>query len=102
MDNTQEAKRQTYWRLLRYVKPYWGRMTVGIIAGFIVGGSLFGSLMLIPSLMSGVDFTSRATRTEEKLTAERIVASVQTAGSEEQKLEAVRKLIDKQIVRAHV
>lgn len=95
MDNTQEAKRQTYWRLLRYVKPYWGRMTVGIIAGFIVGGSLFGSLMLIPSLMSGVDFTSRATRTEEKLTAERIVASVQTAGSEEQKLEAVRKLIDK-------
>ena len=76
MDNTQEAKRQAYWRLLRYVKPYWGRMTVGIIAGFIVGGSLFGSLMLIPSLMSGVDFTSRATRTEEKLTAERIVASV--------------------------
>ena len=42
MDNTQEAKRQAYWRLLRYVKPYWGRMTVGIIAGFIVGGSLFG------------------------------------------------------------
>lgn len=31
MDNTQEAKRQTYWRLLRYVKPYWGRMTVGIV-----------------------------------------------------------------------
>ena len=38
MDNAQEAKRQTYWRLIRYVKPYWGRMAVGIIAGFIVGG----------------------------------------------------------------
>ncbi len=94
MDNSQEAKRQTYWRLLRYVKPYWGRMTVGILAGFVVGGSLFGSLMLIPSLMSGIEFSSAAQPKEETAMAEKIVAAVQVPGSEEEKLAAVRRVLD--------
>lgn len=95
MDNSQEAKRQTYWRLLKYVKPYWIRMTVGILAGFVVGGSLFGSLMLIPSLMSGIEFAGKNVQPEEDLTAAKIVSAIQTSGTEEQKLAAVRKLLEK-------
>ena len=50
-----DFKVQSYFRLLGYTKPYWKRMTIGILAGFVVGGSLFGSLMVIPQMMMVVE-----------------------------------------------
>ena len=81
MDKNQEAKVQTYWRLLKYVKPYWFRMTMGILAGFVVGGSLFGSLMLVPSLMSGIEFSGGGGN-EKKVSAQEIVAAVRNSPGE--------------------
>ena len=48
-------KRQIYLRLIRYARPYWLRLTVGILAGILVGGSLLFSLLLIPQLVGVVD-----------------------------------------------
>ncbi|UDQ99181.1 ABC transporter ATP-binding protein [Lentisphaerota bacterium WC36G] len=45
----------TYFRLLGYAKPYWGRLTIGVVAGFLVGGSLLGSLLVLPKLLTAID-----------------------------------------------
>lgn len=50
----EEFKKQSYFRLLKYTRPYKFRLAVGILAGFIVGGSMFGTFMVIPTLISGV------------------------------------------------
>jgi subfamily B ATP-binding cassette protein MsbA len=54
-ENEKAFSTQSYFRLLRYTKPYWFRLTVGIVAGFLVGGSLFGSLMIVPELLNAVE-----------------------------------------------
>ena len=36
--NEGEFKAQSYFRLLRYARPYWFRLTVGIVSGILVGG----------------------------------------------------------------
>ena len=92
----QEAKRETYWRLLKYARPYAGRLTIGILAGFIVGGSLFGSLLMIPSLMRGIDFTTNTDEKELNQSAEKIVQTVHQAGpSEQDQLNAVKMYLNK-------
>lgn len=50
-----EIKAQGYLRLMRYAAPYKVRMAVGVLAGLLAGGSLFGSFMMIPHLMRGLD-----------------------------------------------
>ena len=40
-----------YWRLLGYTKPYRLRLAVGILAGILVGGSLFASLRMSPAVI---------------------------------------------------
>lgn len=47
-------KKQSYLRLLKYAAPYKWRLTIGILAGFAVAGSLFSSFLLIPGIMKGV------------------------------------------------
>ncbi len=42
---------QTYFKLLRFTKPYKTRLTIGILAGFLSGGSLFGVLYNMPNLI---------------------------------------------------
>ena len=49
--NNREFKAQSYLRLVSYARPYWKRLTVGILAGMLVGGSLFFGLMMIPRLV---------------------------------------------------
>lgn len=44
-----------YGRLLSYVKPYWKVLTIGIIAGLLVGSSLFVTLMLLPKMVGAVE-----------------------------------------------
>jgi subfamily B ATP-binding cassette protein MsbA len=51
----KEFKSQSYFRLLQYVRPYWKRLTIGILSGMLVGGSLFVALMMIPQLTGVVE-----------------------------------------------
>ena len=39
-DNDRNFKAQSYLRLLKFTKPYWKRLTFGILCGMLVGGSL--------------------------------------------------------------
>lgn len=57
----EDHKRQSYWRLLKYAAPYKFRLSIGILAGIIVGSSMFGTFMVIPSLLKGVVNTSAKT-----------------------------------------
>ena len=41
----------TYKRLVTYVKPHRKRLIVGILAGMLAGGSIFGILTVIPSVI---------------------------------------------------
>ena len=45
---------KTYWRLLSYVRPYWKCLTIGIVAGMLVGSSLFVTLLMIPQMVGVV------------------------------------------------
>ncbi len=58
---------KVYFRLLHYTRPYWLRLSIGIISGLLVGGSLFFALMMIPQMVGVVDpvETSRATAQAE-------------------------------------
>ncbi len=44
-----------YRRLLGYVRPYKVRLIIGILAGIVAGGSLFGLLQAVPSVLSLLD-----------------------------------------------
>ena len=46
---------KVYWRLLGYIKPYRGKLILGILCGFLAGGSMFGGLMMIPMMVRSVD-----------------------------------------------
>ncbi|WP_176014305.1 ABC transporter ATP-binding protein [Victivallis sp. Marseille-Q1083] len=54
-ENEREFKRQSYFRLLNYAKPYRWRLIIGVTAGLLVGGSLFLAIMLLPQLTQVFD-----------------------------------------------
>ena len=54
-ENDRNFKAQSYWRLLKFAAPYWKCLTVGILCGMLVGGSLFFALLLLPQLVGLVD-----------------------------------------------
>ena len=54
-ENGKNFKSQSYLRLLKFTKPYWKRLTFGILCGMLVGGSLFFALLLVPQLVGLVD-----------------------------------------------
>ena len=84
-----EYQASTYWRLLKYAKPYSLRLTVGILAGFLIGGSLFGSFMMLPSLFSGIEFTSSGETKFDK-EAKEIYQAVESAKTDKEKLAAIK------------
>ena len=49
-----QFKKQSFFRILKYAAPYKMRLGIGILAGFLVAGSLFGSILMIPQLLKGV------------------------------------------------
>ena len=53
--NDKNFKAQSYWRLLKFTAPYWKRLTLGIVCGMLVGGSIFFALLLLPQLVGLVD-----------------------------------------------
>ncbi len=62
-----EFKVQSYLRLLRCTGPYKVRLITGILAGFLVGGSLFVSLLLIPQMIGAFSLENG---TQEGMSAE--------------------------------
>lgn len=95
MEKLREAKTQTYLRLLSYAKPYKWRLAVGILAGFVVGGSLFGSLMLIPSLVTGIEFANKDVTGKDE--AVLLAEAVEQAKTAEQRGALIRKALEKPI-----
>lgn len=71
------GKGATYLRLLRYVKPYWLRLTAGVLCGFVVGGSLFGSLMMVPNMLMIVDQDSSHRKMQADRTTEQILSALE-------------------------
>ena len=86
-----EYNAATYWRLLKYTKPYLLRLTIGILAGFLIGGSLFGSFMMLPSLFSGIEFTSDVKNSKLEKEAAEICKAVDSAKTEKEKITAVKE-----------
>ncbi|MDD7983665.1 ABC transporter ATP-binding protein [Lentisphaera marina] len=54
MSKKKKINWATYIRLLGYVKPYKGRLLLGIFFGFVTGGSIFGLLTQTASVMGQV------------------------------------------------
>ena len=65
-ENDRNFKAQSYWRLLKFAAPYWKRLTLGILCGMLVGGSLFFALLLLPQLVGLVDSGSNIGAAAEK------------------------------------
>ncbi len=86
-----------YWRLLRYVKPYKWRLAVGILAGLLASGSMFGGIMVIPQLVKGVDVVSPETMEQNRKTAVEIVKKLNTLPGKNlsEKETAVEKVLNK-------
>jgi len=99
-ENEKEFKRQSYFRLLSYTKPYWFRMTLGVVAGLLVGGSLFASLMILPELLSAAEQpngnNSRTINISQKTI--QIVNSIEKEKgrklSREEKLKEIEKILN--------
>ena len=62
-----------YWRLLKYVKPYKWRLVLGILAGMLASGSMFGGIMVLPQLFKGVQVVSPETMEQNRRTAGKII-----------------------------
>jgi subfamily B ATP-binding cassette protein MsbA len=63
MDNKAVLKSQSYFRLLTYTKPYKRKLAIGILAGFVSAGSLFGSLFWIKPFFQSLESGGSATTT---------------------------------------
>jgi subfamily B ATP-binding cassette protein MsbA len=93
-ENEKEFKVQSYWRLLKYTRPYWIRLSVGLFFGIIVGGSLLGSFLVIPELMTAVDNSSMGDKNKASVTAERIAKTYGSVNmTEQEKLRAVEEIL---------
>lgn len=77
--NEKVFKSVQYWRILKFVKPYWVRLAVGLIAGLIVGGSLFGSLMLVPNMVMIADGGTVMDSKQYSEQSEKILSTLEAA-----------------------
>ena len=66
-ENEREFKRQKYSRLLSYARPYAWKLTIGILAGFLVGGSLFFALLMVPQLTRVFDPGQQSAQVDQAL-----------------------------------
>jgi subfamily B ATP-binding cassette protein MsbA len=91
-----EFKPQTYLRLISYARPYWLRLTIGIVAGMLAGGSLFFGLMMIPQLVGVVDSgKGNKVAVSRQAQAEQVVKAVSQSGlTAAQKVEAVDRILN--------
>ena len=90
-ENEREFKRVSYWRLVKYTKPYWKRLAIGIFFGLVIGGSLFSSFLIIPKLLMVVDSPDAGDRVKYEQAAEKAVETIEANPelTPEQKKEAI-------------
>ena len=50
-EKAEKLDMRVYFRLLGYAKKYWKRLTIGLLAGFLVGGSLLAGLLMLPEMV---------------------------------------------------
>ena len=88
------VKKQSFKRILKYTAPYKGRLAIGIIAGFVVAGSLFSSFMLIPQIFKGI-VPQEAKNDKMRETATRIISVVEanSTASGDEKITQVAEII---------
>ena len=93
--NEKEFKRVSYWRLLKYAKPYWKRLAIGIFFGLVIGGSLFSSFLIIPKLLMVVDSPEAADQLKYEQTAEKAIETIEANPglTPEQKKKAVADVL---------
>ena len=93
--NEKEFKRVSYWRLLKYAKPYWKRLAIGIFFGLVIGGSLFSSFLIIPKLLMVVDSPDAGDRVKYEQAAEKAIETIEANPelTSEQKKAAVAKVL---------
>ncbi len=94
-ENEKEFKVQSYFRLLRYARPYWFRLTVGILAGFMVGGSLFASFMLVPDLLNAIETKTGIQSPHTNSAAREVVEKIESPDlTEDEKVQEIEKLLN--------
>ena len=94
--DTRKLPFSVYLRLLTYVKPYKWRLAVGILAGVIASGSMFGGLMMLPQLVKGVGVVPPETVEQNRQMASKIVQKLDSVRdqSPEAKEQAVQAFLD--------
>ncbi|MBQ9337045.1 MAG: ABC transporter ATP-binding protein [Lentisphaeria bacterium] len=85
-----------YLRLLTFVKPYKWRLTIGILAGVIASGSMFGGIMMLPQLMKGANVVTAETSEQHRQTAAKIVEKLDRVPAEniQEKENAVQAVLN--------
>ena len=94
-ENEKKLKSVSYWRILRFVRPYWLMLSIGIFAGLLVGGSLFGGLMLLPDMAMIVD-QDTGQSAKNRNTAEAVIEALDDAPddmSDEEKARMVSEIM---------
>ena len=93
--DTKKLPFSVYLRLLTYVKPYKWRLVIGILAGVIASGSMFGGIMMLPQLVKGVGVVSPETVEQNRQMASKIVQKLDTVRdqSPEAKEQAVQEFL---------
>lgn len=99
MSNKAETEKvngsfRIYMRLLTYTKPYWKMLTVGVVCGLLVGGSLFVALLMIPRLVDVAE-TNISSGNDVSASAIKIVQTVESdpALSPQEKYRLVEEIL---------
>ena len=90
-ENEKAMKSVSYWRILSFARPYWLRLTIGVVMGLIVGGTLFGGLMLLPDMATIVD-QDTGQSVKNRRTAEEVIVAIEQASPEIDREERIRMI----------
>ena len=92
-ENEKAMKSVSYWRILSFARPYWLRLTIGVLMGLIVGGTLFGGLMLLPDMATIVDQDTGQSMKRHQ-TAEEVIVAIEQASPEMDREEQIRMIAE--------
>ncbi len=68
---------RVYLRLLGYTKKYWKRLTIGLLAGFMVGGSLLAGLLVLPDMVEAVNPSGNTQEIRISADASRVLEAIE-------------------------
>ena len=68
-----------YWRLFEYVKPYKGRLILGLLCGFTAAFAILGGLGQVSSLMESVSTKGESSKKVDELIVDRAGSDVPVA-----------------------